>query len=281
MFVLSATLVAAAVAGFVGWGAAHRWPLADQQIEPETATAIALAVASAVVVIGVVLFGVLLFMVRTNTGFARLDLSAARFGANHATPLSTHVLRLLTQLGGAVVLVPLTALVALVLAGARLRERDAGTRHLRREIGMLLAFFVLTVGGQYLIVNVVKWLVDRARPNLDRLTGFSGPSFPSGHAAASAATFAAFALVLGRGRSAQSRSVLAGVGTALAVAIATSRVMLGVHWMTDVLAGLALGWAWFAVCAIAFGGRILRFAAPVVAADQDLRTSERGVAARC
>lgn len=146
---------------------------------------------------------------------------------------------------------------------------------------MLLAFFVLTVGGQYLIVNVVKWLVDRARPNLDRLTGFSGPSFPSGHAAASAATFAAFALVLGRGRSAQSRSVLAGVGTALAVAIATSRVMLGVHWMTDVLAGLALGWAWFAVCAIAFGGRILRFAAPVVAADQDLRTSERGVAARC
>ncbi len=281
MFVLSATLVAAAVAGFVGWGAAHRWPLADQQIEPEAATAIALAVASAVVVIGVVLFGVLLFMVRTNTGFARLDLSAARFGANHATPLSTHVLRLLTQLGGAVVLVPLTALVALVLAGARLRERDAGTRHLRREIGMLLAFFVLTVGGQYLIVNVVKWLVDRARPNLDRLTGFSGPSFPSGHAAASAATFAACALVLGRGRSLQSRSVLAGVGTALAVAIATSRVMLGVHWMTDVLAGLALGWAWFAVCAIAFGGRILRFAAPIVAADQDLRTSERGVAARC
>jgi undecaprenyl-diphosphatase len=34
-----------------------------------------------------------------------------------------------------------------------------------------------------------------------------------------------------------------------------------VHWLSDVIAGLTLGWAWFAVCAIAFGGRILRFGA--------------------
>ena len=52
---------------------------------------------------------------------------------------------------------------------------------------------------------------------------------------------------------------LAGVAVGIAVAVAVSRVLLDVHWLTDVLAGLALGWAWFAVCAIAFGGRILRF----------------------
>jgi membrane-associated phospholipid phosphatase len=38
-------------------------------------------------------------------------------------------------------------------------------------------------------------------------------------------------------------------------------VLLDVHWVSDVVAGLALGWAWFAVCAIAFGGRLLEFGA--------------------
>ena len=62
--------------------------------------------------------------------------------------------------------------------------------------------------------------------------------------------------------------MLSGAAVAIAVAVATSRVLLGVHWLTDVLAGLALGWAWFALCAIAFGGRLLRFGAPVEAAER-------------
>ena len=49
------------------------------------------------------------------------------------------------------------------------------------------------------------------------------------------------------------------LGAGIAVAVAASRVLLDVHWLTDVIAGLALGWAWFAACAIAFGGRLLRF----------------------
>jgi undecaprenyl-diphosphatase len=44
--------------------------------------------------------------------------------------------------------------------------------------------------------------------------------------------------------------------------IAATRVLLDVHWLSDVIAGLALGWAWFAACSIAFGGRLMRFAAP-------------------
>ena len=45
------------------------------------------------------------------------------------------------------------------------------------------------------------------------------------------------------------------------MAIAATRVLLGVHWLSDVVAGLALGWAWFAVCAIAFDRRVFTDAA--------------------
>jgi membrane-associated phospholipid phosphatase len=49
-------------------------------------------------------------------------------------------------------------------------------------------------------------------------------------------------------------------------------VFLDVHWLTDTLAGLFLGWAWFAACAVAFGGRrFLRFGA---AADEAMREAD-------
>ena len=110
--------------------------------------------------------------------------------------------------------------------------------------------------------------MNRARPDLSQLTGFAGSSFPSGHSTAAAATYAAIALLLSRRRSPATRSLLAGGAVAIAVAVAASRVLLGVHWLTDVMAGLALGWAWFAACSIAFGGRLMRFGAPVVVAEQ-------------
>ena len=47
-------------------------------------------------------------------------------------------------------------------------------------------------------------------------------------------------------------------------AVAASRVLLDLHWLSDVVGGLALGWAWFALCAVVFGGRLLM---PTAAAD--------------
>ena len=74
--------------------------------------------------------------------------------------------------------------------------------------------------------------------------------------------------------------ILAGVAAALAVAVACSRVFLGVHWLSDAIGGLVLGWAWVALCAVAFGGRILRFAVPEqVAADSGPRFADNIVGA--
>jgi hypothetical protein len=44
---------------------------------------------------------------------------------------------------------------------------------------------------------------------------------------------------------------------AVAVAVAASRVLLDFHWLSDVIGGLSLGWAWFALCSVVFGGRLL------------------------
>jgi membrane-associated phospholipid phosphatase len=221
----------------------------SSRLDPTALTGLALTTASIAVVVGGVAFGLVILMVRNHLGFAHYDMSAARFAARHATPTSTAVLRYFTQLGGAFVLVPLALAVSLVTSR-------------RHGIVATVSFLTLSVGGQFAAADLIKWIVDRTRPDVDRLTGFSGPSFPSGHATASAACFAAFALLAGVGRSPRVQATLASLAVAMAAGISCTRIFLGVHWLTDVLGGLALGWTWFALCSITFGGRLLRFAAP-------------------
>ena len=67
--------------------------------------------------------------------------------------------------------------------------------------------------------------------------------------------------------------------------VAGSRVLLGVHWLSDVIAGLALGCAWFSICAIAFGGRLLEFGSTAeevarVATRRDVGTGPPAAPAR-
>ena len=107
----------------------------------------------------------------------------------------------------------------------------------------------------------VKDVVDRVRPTLNPAAHTLGPWFPSGHSATAAAFYAGAALLLGRHMQHTGRALLAALATAIAVAVAGSRVLLDVHWLSDVLAGLALGWSWFLVCTIAFGGTLLRYGA--------------------
>ncbi len=219
-------------------------------LRPGSTTVLGLSAAALAVAASAVAVGVLFLLVRSRAGFAGIDLRAARWAGANATATSTSVLRGVTYLGSVVVALPLAAAVGLAEA-RRVPNRS------------LPAFLILVEAGQLLLVNLVKVLVDRARPAVNPLAHFSAASFPSGHAATAAATFAALALLLGRRRSARTRVALAGAAAGLTALVACTRVLLGVHWATDVLAGSALGWGWAALCSIAFGGRLLRFAAPV------------------
>ncbi|HEY5877924.1 MAG TPA: phosphatase PAP2 family protein [Nakamurella sp.] len=135
-------------------------------------------------------------------------------------------------------------------------------QHRRIEVFLFLGVVIV---GEKLIVNGLKEIVDRARPDVMPLVGWQGPSFPSGHAAAAAAVWPALALLLTRGGPRVVRAASAAAAALIAFAVAASRALLGVHWLTDVVAGLTIGYGWFLVCAVTFGGRAQRLGDPVTA----------------
>ena len=228
-------------------------PLLDARLNPEAATGLALTLALVLVIGGGVLFGVLAYLVRTNAHLLGIDNGVAKWGNAHASTFSTHGLNAVTQLGN----IYTVAILAIVLALVEtIRERTI----------WVVAFIAAVMLGEEILVLTIKQLADRVRPAFNPAAATLGPSFPSGHSATAAAFYATAALLIGRHRARPWRAALIGLAVGIAVAVAASRVLLDVHWLTDVIAGLALGWAWFAVCAIAFGGRILRFGAGVATA---------------
>ena len=220
------------------------------RLNPETATGLALTVAMIAAIAGGVLFGVLAYLIRTNAHLLGIDNGVAKWGNRHATATSTHVLNDLTQLGGIYAIVGLCVVLA---AAETFRQRSV----------WVPLFIIAVMGGEEILTLTVKQLADRVRPTFNPAAATLGPSFPSGHSATAAAFYATAALLIGRWRPRPTRAVLTGLAAGIAVGVAATRVLLDVHWLTDVIAGLSLGWAWFAVCAIAFGGRILRFGAAV------------------
>jgi undecaprenyl-diphosphatase len=234
-------------------GRASERAMRAARLDPEKATGLALTVALLVVFVGGVLLALLAIAVRSTDVLGGIDHSVAKWGDRHASAWSHDALTLVTQLGETWLVV----LVAIVVAGVEI----ARTRN------RWVAPFLLTVIlGDKILTGAIKELVDRARPTIEAVAATLGPSFPSGHSSTAAASWAAFALVAGRWWGRRAWPALAGTAVGIAVAVALSRVLLDVHWLSDVLAGLALGWAWFATCAIAFGGRLLSFGASARAA---------------
>jgi membrane-associated phospholipid phosphatase len=250
---------AARAAGEHASGTAAQRAARTARTDPQRATGLALTLALLVVFAGGLVLGLLAVVVRSSDALASLDSSVAEWGDQHAGAWSHDALTLVTQLGETWLVV----VVALVVAGLEL----ARTRN-----RWVAPFLLAVIGGDKLLTAGVKELVDRARPEIEAVAATLGPSFPSGHTSTAAASWAAFALVAGRWWGRASWPALAGGAVGIAVAVALSRVLLDVHWLTDVLGGLALGWAWFAVCAIAFGGRLLSFGAAAQAAGGAARS---------
>lgn len=234
---------------------AHRGRLGQfiaQRRDGTLATGFLLTVAASVVIIGGLILGSLVLLVRSNSALVSVDLDISRWVNSHDTTFTHRVMNALTNLGAGTYVVAFAVLLAIV-EYIRLRSR------------WIVPFLAVLLIGESLITLAVKNALDRARPALNPTAHLLGPSFPSGHTATVAAFFAGAALLMGRARGRRAHALLAALALGAAVTVACTRVLLDVHWLSDVLGGLALGWAWFALCSIAFGGRLLRFGAPVAA----------------
>jgi undecaprenyl-diphosphatase len=236
-----------------------------RRLDAEAATGLALTLALGLAIAGGIVVGVLAYLMRSSGTLVSIDRSAGQWGQDHATSWSTDVIQRVTDLGGTWFVLLLAAVVCVV-------------EYVRVPNRWIPVFLLTVLVGEVVLVNAVKELLHRVRPTFNPIAETLGPSFPSGHSATAAALYAAVALVLSRRRSPRTRSLLAGGAVAVAVGVAASRVLLGVHWLSDVVAGLAFGWGWFALCAIAFGGRFLSFGQPAKKAARVAERAEAGSA---
>ena len=176
-------------------------------------------------------------------GFDRRVLLAMRDPSDPSDPWGPKWLeevgRDFTALGGMGVLVGLTAAVCLFLAMQR------------KHHAMVLV--LAAVCGGLLLSLLLKRGFDRPRPDLvPRLSYVYTSSFPSGHSMMSAITYLTLGALLARLQATRGVKVYLIVLAALVtLAVGISRVYLGVHWPTDVLAGWAAGAAWALICWLA------------------------------
>jgi membrane-associated phospholipid phosphatase len=223
-----------------------------RRLDRSVATGMLLTVALAVTFVGGLVLGILAVLVRRVAAIQHVDNSVAAWGHDHRGSASTTGLKAITQLGN-IRLVIVFAVVLVLVEAIRHRSRWS------------FLFLLVVLAGMEASMLGVKDLVGRLRPTLNPAAETLGPSFPSGHSATAAAFYAAAALIIGRSLSRPARQIVIAAAVAIAVAVAGSRVLLDLHWFSDVIGGLSLGWAWFALCAVIFGGRLLR---PTAAADR-------------
>lgn len=155
-------------------------------------------------------------------------------------PWLEEAVRDITSLGSGVVLFLLVAAVAGFLA---LRGQHRG---------LLFLLVAATVGGS-LLASVLKNIFDRPRPDLvTHLTRVSNSSFPSGHSVMAAVVYLTLGAILARMVTPPGHKLyFILVGFLLAILVGLSRIFLGVHYPSDVLAGWAAGLAWAVLCWLA------------------------------
>ena len=158
-----------------------------------------------------------------------LDIEILQAVALHRDAAVTSIAEILTTAGSFPLLAPLS--VAALLLRRWNRPAD--------DIAL-----VVIAAGSAALPWLVKLIVARPRPTFEHLQQLSSLSFPSEHTTQAAAIYLTIAILLSKGLNRGLRQLVIVLALLIAVVVAWSRVYLGVHYPSDVAAGLVLGWSW-------------------------------------
>jgi undecaprenyl-diphosphatase len=207
---------------------------------------LALSEIGAVIAMGIVALGAFAFMAIADEAlegdthaFDESILKALREPGDASNPIGpawlADMMADLTALGG-------IAVLTLLVVGVVFYLLSVGKRGTALLVGG-------AVGSGAILSSLLKLGFDRPRPDLvAHLSHAYSSSFPSGHAMLSAVTYLTLGVLLARAHEGRrTKIIVMTYGVTLTVLIGLSRIYLGVHWPTDVMAGWALGAAWAAV----------------------------------
>jgi len=170
---------------------------------------------------------------------ALFDLRAHAWLLQHRVDWLTPVMRAATWLGSNAVLLPILVIAAVVSGRVR--------RSWRPVLDIAMVY-----GWALILSSLMKEAVHRPRPPAAGwLVHASGWAFPSGHTTQATAAWGILCVLACTGRSPKVRAALVSAAALIVLLVAASRYYLGVHWVTDVLAGISLGVAILALWGVA------------------------------
>lgn len=181
--------------------------------------------------------------VLSNDPLVQVDRSVYAMLQALRTAWGDSVMVAITELGSAPVVISVTAAVSLWLAVKRFWHT--------------LGYWLAAAGFAQLLVWTLKFTLGRARPT-EIYSGIERFSFPSGHAAMNIVVYGFLAFLLARSKPTGAKIAITLAAVMVIAPIALSRLYLGAHWFSDVLASLSLGLAWVALLGIAHLNHVRR-----------------------